>query len=167
MSDEKFWNIVDETGSVESNLQRALESLPTDELVAFQTTLDRKMAAAYSWDLWGAAFVIHGGASDDGFEYFRGWLVSRGRATYEAALADPDSLAARIPADAAGALEFEEFGHIGFRVWTKRTGLGPKQFPNAVAARDEPSGKPFEEDEAELSVRYPKLWVRFGDSPLG
>ena len=28
--------------------------------------------------------MLKGGCSDDGFEYFRGWLISRGRKVYEA-----------------------------------------------------------------------------------
>lgn len=30
----------------------------------------------------------------------------------------------------------------------------------------EPSGQPWSEDEAELEVRYPRLWKRFGHQPL-
>lgn len=51
------------------------------------------MAESYRWELWGAAYLINGGCSDDGFDYFRGWLLGQGRATWQAALADPDSLA--------------------------------------------------------------------------
>ena len=36
--------------------------------------------------------MLKGGCSDDGFEYFRGWLLSRGRKVYEAAMRNPDSL---------------------------------------------------------------------------
>ncbi|WP_217498085.1 MULTISPECIES: DUF4240 domain-containing protein [Sphingomonas] len=38
------------------------------------------MIRSYRWDLWRAAKVAKGGVSDDGFEYFRTWLISRGRA---------------------------------------------------------------------------------------
>ncbi|MFL6076856.1 MAG: DUF4240 domain-containing protein [Mycobacteriales bacterium] len=37
------------------------------------------MAESYQGDLWGAAYLINGGASDDGFDYFRGWLIARTR----------------------------------------------------------------------------------------
>jgi hypothetical protein len=45
-------------------------------------------------DQWGAAYLANGGCSDDGFDYFRGWLIGQGRKVYETVLADPDSLAA-------------------------------------------------------------------------
>jgi hypothetical protein len=61
------------------------------------------MARSYVAQLWAAAFVINGGCSDDGFEYFRGWLITRGREVFERALADPDSLADLLAVQAAAA----------------------------------------------------------------
>jgi hypothetical protein len=66
---------------------------------------------AYRWDLWAAAYVINGGASDDGFEYFLGWLMAQGRTRWEATLADPDSLADIVDAD-TGDLDGEELLYI-------------------------------------------------------
>ena len=51
------------------------------------------MDSAYCWSLWGAAYVINGGCSDDPFVDFRASLISRGRQVFERALSDPDSLA--------------------------------------------------------------------------
>ncbi|WP_449342020.1 DUF4240 domain-containing protein [Streptomyces aurantiogriseus] len=34
---------------------------------------------AYTWDLWGAAWVLLDGASDDAFDFFRCWLIGQGR----------------------------------------------------------------------------------------
>lgn len=36
---------------------------------------------------------MHGGCSDDSFDYFRGWLTAQGKEVFLNALADPDSLA--------------------------------------------------------------------------
>ncbi len=174
MSDERFWSIIDSTVPFADDSDRQLESLrlrlealPVEDVAAFQAQFDRKKADAYSWDLWGAAFIIHGGASDDGFDYFRCWLISRGRTFYEAALAKPDSLASLIPVGTEGPLEFENLAYVGFEIWRHRTGLGPKDFPKGTVTPDTPSGIPFEEDEAALSRRYPGLWARFGHQPLG
>ena len=41
-----------------------------EEIVAFQRVLDELMDESYRADLWGAAYVINGGCSDDGFEDF-------------------------------------------------------------------------------------------------
>ena len=44
--------------------------------------------------MWGAAYVIEDGCSDDCFRDFRNYVISLGRASYSAALRNPDSLAA-------------------------------------------------------------------------
>jgi hypothetical protein len=41
----------------------------------------------------GAAYLLNFGCSDDGLDYFRGWLLTQGRAIWEAALQNPDGLA--------------------------------------------------------------------------
>lgn len=51
------------------------------------------MADSYRTSLWAAAYVINGGCSDDGFDYFRGWLILQGRKVFEQVVADPDALA--------------------------------------------------------------------------
>jgi hypothetical protein len=33
--------------------------------------------------MWVAAYLMNGGCSDDGFDYFRGWLIAQGRTTLE------------------------------------------------------------------------------------
>jgi Protein of unknown function (DUF4240) len=48
---------------------------------------------AYTWDIWGAAFVIVDGCSDDCFRDFRAYLISLGSRAFAAALRYPDSLA--------------------------------------------------------------------------
>ena len=70
-----------------------LAELSTAEILAYQHLHHQLMAESYHWDLWGAAYLLNFGSSDDGFDYFRGWLLTQGRAIWEAALQDPDGLA--------------------------------------------------------------------------
>src|SRR5689334_16696195 len=101
MSEQEFWGIVHK--ACESNLhqveewdyrlQQELEQQRPAEIIEWNHVFDRLAAQAYTIDLWGAAYTINGGASDDGFYYFRCWLIGMGREVYEAALANPDSLA--------------------------------------------------------------------------
>ncbi|MEZ0064291.1 hypothetical protein ABIA32_000269 [Streptacidiphilus sp. MAP12-20] len=74
-----------------------------EEIVAAQRALWALMAESYRSPLWAAAYVINGGCSDDGFDYFRGWLILQGRQTFEQVLADPDSLADLSAVQAAAA----------------------------------------------------------------
>ena len=89
------------------------------------------MADAYTWDLWGAAYLINGGCSDDGFAYFRSWLISRGRAAYEEAVRDPDSLADLVDPDRDD-YEFEDLWGLALVVYEERTGEDHRR-PRAVA----------------------------------
>ena len=102
-------------------LRTVVHDLSPEEIISFEVAFHRYLNEAYTWDLWGAAYVIHGGCSDDGFEYFRRWLVSRGRDVYEAALADPDSLAQRdMQPGPDNAWELEEIYYVARDVFEER-----------------------------------------------
>jgi hypothetical protein len=178
MPAQNFWRIIAGTAEADHNpdaqvdaLRIALRELTVEEVIAFEVAFRSYLNNAYSWDLWGAAYVIHGGCSDEGFEYFRRWLVSRGRAIYEAALADPDSLAQLDARSGPGsAWEFEEIYSIAREVFKEKGGEGDIRDhaePEAGLGVSEPSGEPFAEDEGHLARRYPQLWKRFGTEPLG
>jgi hypothetical protein len=47
--------------------------------VSFERHFTQRLADAYRWDLWGLAYQLNGGCSDDGFVYFRCWLLGQGR----------------------------------------------------------------------------------------
>lgn len=92
MDPERFWQLI-EQADTPGALHELLGALPEPDLVAFERLHDEAVDRAYDWGVWGAAYVINGGCGDDTFMDFRAYLVSLGRAIYEAALADPDSLA--------------------------------------------------------------------------
>ena len=116
---DRFWEVVDDARAgvddadrVPAALVEVLRGRPLAELVAFREVQDELFDRdAYRWDLWAAAYVINGGASDDGFEYLLGWLMAQGRTRWEATLADPDSLADIVDAD-TGDLDGEELLYI-------------------------------------------------------
>lgn len=178
MAAEMFWSVIERStastadpDAQEAALRAELSKLRLEEIIAFEVAFRRYLNAAYTWDLWGAAYVVHGGCSDDGFEYFRRWLVTRGRSVYEAALADPDSMAERDLAPGPdGVWEFEEIYYAIGDVFDEKGGDGDVRDhsePEAGLGGPEPTGQPFDEDEAQLAKRYPKLWARYGQSPLG
>jgi hypothetical protein len=101
MDREQFWVMIEAARAASgggcqaqtAQLVAALSQRSVDEVLAWDRIHGELMAESYGWDLWGAAHLINGGCSDDGFDYFRGWLLGQGRAIWQAALADPDSLA--------------------------------------------------------------------------
>ena len=42
--------------------------------------------------LWAVAYIVLGGCSDDGFDYFRFWLIAQGRKVFYNALENADTL---------------------------------------------------------------------------
>ncbi|MFB7650948.1 MULTISPECIES: DUF4240 domain-containing protein [unclassified Streptomyces] len=75
-----------------------LASWPVEEIVAAEQVLWELMVDSYTNPLWAAAYIANGGCSDDGFDYFRGWLIAQGRGVFERAVTDPDALAERLAA---------------------------------------------------------------------
>lgn len=106
MDRDEFWGIVDRArvsvaetvtaegaDTVAAQLVARLTELGPAAAVQFELALETIDREAYRWDLWAAAYLMRGGCSDDGFDYFRGWLFAQGRPVWEATLDDPDSLA--------------------------------------------------------------------------
>ncbi|KOV32481.1 hypothetical protein ADK60_13605 [Streptomyces sp. XY431] len=116
MDTQQFWKLIEEARSQvpapangDAVVERATALLalrPAEEIVAAQQILRGLMADSYRAPLWGAAYVINGGCSDDGFDYFRGWLITQGRGTFDRAITDPDALT-ELPAVRASAPEWD------------------------------------------------------------
>jgi hypothetical protein len=178
MNEQEFWQIIERSlehsegdGEVQlENLETELLSLEPDKILGFHAMFWTFHRLSYRTDLWGAAFIINGGASDDGFDYFRGWLITQGRKVFEAALENPDSLAGEIEdAEADFGFENEDIMYLAMRCWCKKTGLDI----DAFYARETPSGNlpelgdfAWSDGEGDMDERkgqklYPKLWKKF------
>jgi len=163
-----FWNLIDASrratrGDPEQQigeLKQALLSLTPNDIVAFDRILSANHNRAYSWDLWGAAYLIGGGCSDDGFMDFRGWLISRGENVFEAALVDPETLV-KVVKNHDGECQIEGFQYVAGEAWQEITGKAAEDFPrHDIELHKEPLGAPWSEEE--LEARYPKLFKKFG-----
>jgi Protein of unknown function (DUF4240) len=162
--------VVDPDGVADA-LVKALSALPAAEIVRFGVEFDLLQGESYRWDLWGAAYLINGGASDDGFDSFRGWLVAQGREIWEAALADPDSLADVIDEDIED--DFEGFDGeallaVGSEAYAATAGSARDYWSAVDAATPEapdvPAGQNFDFDDSdELQARFPRLAALYLD----
>jgi hypothetical protein len=180
MNENQFWSLI-ETSHHQANsddeaqlelIREALSQLEPEEIVAFQRWFNHFHRVSYRADLWGAAYIMNGGASDDGFDYFRGWLIAQGRKVFEAALENPDSLAEVISEDAEADFEFEleEMLYVAREPWVEKTGLEMDAFYEALKPFDPlPELGEFEwgDGEGDIDERkgkklYPKLWAKFG-----
>jgi hypothetical protein len=141
-------------------LEDRIGGLPLEEIIGFQRVLVQLEAESFRVDLWGAAEVISHHCSEDAFFAFRGWLLGQGRQAFEAALADPDSLA-DFDQLAEGLPGEERCWFIALHAYESRTG---EELPDAGWS-GEMIGEwwPWERNEIELPRRYPRLWARFKD----
>src|ERR1044071_8296184 len=89
MTREQFWKSVDQVKGAEepgAAMNKLLRKVTPQELVSYQEHFDTLAREAYRGDLWGAAYIIGGGCSDDGFIDFRYGLIARGKDVFESAL---------------------------------------------------------------------------------
>jgi len=166
MDPDQFWKLIDAARKVArgdqdelvENLRTRLARLSAAKIASFHGRMQVLLASAYRWDLWAAAFIMNGGCSDDGFAYFRAWLVAQGRETFEKALENPESLAAAklVFAD-AGEYELESLLYAASEAYEEKTGDALPQPTDS--APPEPAGVQWTEDD--LPSRYPVLWEKF------
>jgi len=138
-----------------------LRALDDTTLLRAEAAFADAMARADTWDLWGAAFLIHGVISDDMFWDVRAGLVALGREVFDAALKDPDSLASvrcLVERTLFEGFQYvpphvvEERGLTSTYARANRTRRGTKWDLDALRAGD----------TAALARRFPRLAKRFG-----
>ncbi len=167
MLKSEFWKLIDDSrheagGDATSHLaafKSALDDLEPNELISFGHWFDDYYARAHSWDLRGAAHLIGGACNDDGFRDFKGWLVSRGEKVYEAALANPESLAKAVaPGERCRG---QGFHFSAQSMWARKTGQAVEAFPASPlgSGSKEMAGQSW--DEEQLPRRFPKLYKKF------
>ncbi|MDO3684988.1 DUF4240 domain-containing protein [Micromonospora sp. C28ISP2-4] len=181
MDRETFWEIVErarlaagrETVTAEGadavarHLVAELSVLNPAAIVGFEQAYDDVTAEGWRWDLWAAAYLMRGGCSDDGFDYFRGWLVAQGRAVWERAVADPDSLAGAGVDQDDHAVDCEAVLSAAGHAYARATGGGTDAFWEALDAADraapvpaaaDPAGADFDfDDDEQMRARLPRL----------
>lgn len=138
-------------------LEMALQELPEPEVLAYCQEFYAAMDKAYTWDLWGVAYLIQGGCSDDAFMDFRSCLVACGQDIFERAVADPEFLLS-IPQSNLSALFEEGILYVGPAVYESISG----QTPQRPVGPSDPLGAPWEETREDLMQRFPKAWALYG-----
>jgi hypothetical protein len=182
MTEAEFWDHVRaarpkryDHNTHADQLADRLAKLPEGDVLDFVHHWDAASARAYRRDLWGAAYLVNGGCSDDGFQYFRWWLILQGRAAFEAALADPDSLAELLD----GETDVEAEVGPGVEAWflltgTERDDDGYEAYGRALRFRHpkRPSRPPLAprwdfDDADEVRRRFPQLAAAYLDGDGG
>src|SRR5258708_7740412 len=168
MNEADFWLLIaaakDESGGDPGQqvalIQTKLDSLTKAEIIGFDLLLHELMNKSYRRELWAAAYIINGGCSDDGFDYFRAWLISRGQDAFYRALKDPETLAGVAEPE----VELEEMLYAASKAYKSSTGNG---YPHPRRPQAELVGEEWEEDEGQLREKFPLLCAKFLNQEAG
>ncbi|MCX2180541.1 DUF4240 domain-containing protein [Streptomyces sp. SKN60] len=171
MNREQFWVLIEEAreqvldtrdaSGIACRASELLAGRSSPEITAAEQILWDLMADSYRNPLWAAAYVLNGGCSDDGFDYFRGWLIAQGRTVFERAVADADTLAVLPDVRAAapeGVFDCEEMLSIAWNAHRKATGQGLPADVFTIRYPDLDPAWDFDfDDREEMARRLPAL----------
>lgn len=123
-----FWNIVDSSVKNTKNqdaqerfLVKEIEKLTPKQMIGFRLRTDKLLYDTYNSEMWCAGYIMNGGCSDDGFEYFRNWIIARGKETYYKAKENPDSLISEF-VEGEEYYDFESFWYVALTAFENKTG---------------------------------------------
>ncbi|WP_079508924.1 DUF4240 domain-containing protein [Mesobacillus jeotgali] len=182
MSESVFWELLETAKQKGEDPDEQVEWLvnhlskrPVKEIVLFDYYFNQNYYKSYTSDLWAAAYIIMGGASDDSFDYFRAWLLYQGKDAYESAIQDPERIIPHLKMleEEEEVPQLEDLLSVASIAYEEKTGLdyddyydlyvqltGDQHIPPEIEFDWE------EDDEEGLKQKFPALWSRYGDQPL-
>jgi hypothetical protein len=163
MTRDQFWELIEKNKpkrwTCEKHCKRLrshLEKMDIEEIISFNTNLFLLSSESYRADLWSVVYIVQGGCSDDGFDYFRGWLICQGKKVFETVLSSPDRIGEFISPGAS--ISCEAILSLAGEIYHFKTG-------NWRVPYDGPRGplklKGKLLSEETMRRRYPALWKRF------
>ncbi|MET3129270.1 hypothetical protein ABID42_004392 [Arcicella rosea] len=89
LDEDLYWKIIDKSLKNTSNqddqeqyLINEIGTLTPKQMIGFRLRTDKLLYDTYNSEMWCAGCIMNNGSSDDGFEYFRNWVISRGKKAY-------------------------------------------------------------------------------------
>jgi hypothetical protein len=127
LDEEIYWKIIAESLSATTNqedqelyLINEIEKLSPADIIGFRLRTDKLLFDTYNQKLWCAAYIMNNGCTDGGFEYFRCWLISRGKEAFYKTKLEPDYLVNLLVKDQES-YEFEGFWYVGMNAFKNKT----------------------------------------------
>ena len=125
MTLQLFWKIIDNAKNEDATyedicetLVDILSNLEITDIITWGQIFDEYQTLSYKTKLWAAAYIINGGYSDDGFDYFRPAVMIQGKNVFLEALQNPDSLA-KLDLDTDDVFECIEMLSVGCEAFIK------------------------------------------------
>lgn len=128
LDEDLYWSIIDKSLKQTNNqddqeqlLISEIGKLTPKQMIGFRLRTDKLLYDTYNSEMWCAAYIMNGGCSDDAFEYFRNWVISRGKETYYNSKQNPDYLINEV-VEGATYYEFEVFWYVALQAFNQKTG---------------------------------------------
>lgn len=164
MDKTQFWQLIEASQNKKrdcekqaAKLEKLLSEQSAEDILDFENIFSSLLNQSYRWDLWAVAYIVNGGCSDDGFEYFRYWLIAQGRVYFEAALQNPERAADAALFEEA---ECEEIRYCAREPYESKTGTALHEVAQQLDYPEEPMGESWKEED--LETLFPRLCARFG-----
>lgn len=130
LDEEIFWAVIEDSlknsnsqDKQEAFLIKALSKLPPKDIIGFRLRTDKLLYDTYNSEMWCAAYIVNGGCSDDMFEYFRTWPISRGKDVFYDVKKNPDNLINHLEgASDEDYYDFESFWYVALAAFEQTTG---------------------------------------------
>lgn len=175
LDEDIFWGVIEETFKhAEDQYEQQLflisqiKKLTLKQIVGFRLRTDKLLYDTYSSEMWCAGYIMNGGCSDDSFEYFRCWVISRGKDAYYKAKQNPDSLISEVNEN-IDLYDFEDFWYVALDAFKQRTGKDLYDYIDNENFRTKEGQYPQfeftwkEEDPESMRKICPKLYKKFND----
>jgi hypothetical protein len=170
MNVEQFWKLIEQTHQNSQGVPHKQAELLVDELaklseadiLSYQSILEDMVDKAYIGELWDVAFILASGwgCSDDGFEYFRAWLVGQGKDVYEKALSDPESLLDMV--EFGQETQWEVLLYVAIYAYELKTHKDQETMPSTRRDKPRPELKgTISKSVEENLARFPKATAKF------
>lgn len=128
LDEDLYWSIIAKSLKQTKNqddqerfLIKEIEKLTPNQMIGFRLRTDKLLYDTYNSEMWCAGYIMNGGCSDDTFEYFRNWVISRGKETYYNAKQNPDNLIREVIED-EDLYDFESFWYVALEAFQHKTG---------------------------------------------
>jgi hypothetical protein len=127
LDEDLYWSIIEKSRLEHKNqedqevfLSSEIEKLSPKDIIGFRLRTDKLLFDTYNSELWCAAYIMNGGCSDAGFDYFRCWLISKGKDVFYKAKSNPDSLISEVE-EGKTSYEFEGFWFVAMNAFLNKT----------------------------------------------
>lgn len=160
-----FWQIIkdakvnspDKT-DISLALESILNTLAADDVHDFDKELSDKISELYSEDILRVASLLKGPLTDDGFHYFRLYLILQGEETYTLSLEKPEDAGLKVQKFYMFSFikyEVAEFTHIPSAVYKNKTG---KDIKYNLSNFEKVKLEAWQDQDTDLKSRFPKLY---------